>query len=537
MLFQSVCSWDADQNLQQSLVDMSRNGSKLETEASKASKLTALLDSAVDGIIAIRQDGTIETVNAAATRLFQYSVDEFIGRNIKFLMPQPYRGEHDNYLRTYRRTGERKIIGIGREVVGRRKDGSNFPMHVSVGEFEVDGEIFYTGIVHDLTARKSAEQALQQALKMEAIGQLTGGVAHDFNNLLTVIMGNLELLELRLTDEAQRELVSEAQEAADMGARLTNRLLAFARRSQLEPRPADLNAMVLNLTDMLQRTLGGAVSLNSALSTELWPILVDPAQLENAIINLAINSRDAMPGGGKLLLETGNVTFDEHDVGMETVPLPGDYVRLSITDTGEGMSEEIRKRAFEPFFTTKETGKGTGLGLSMVYGFTKQSGGYAAVYSEPGKGTTINLYLPRHTEDGDMISGVNDTDHMPSGKGELILAVEDDDRVRRLTITRLRALGYRVLEAMDGAAALELLESETAIDLVFTDLVMPGGISGYDLAEQVRQRWPDIRVLLTSGYAEEVINSEKLMAENLQLLRKPYRQSDLARSVRQAIEE
>ncbi len=516
---------------------MSQNDKKLETDASQASKLTALLDAAIDGIITIRQDGIIESVNTAAAKLFQYPVDEFVGRNVNFLMPQPFRREHDGYMRSYRETGERKIVGIGREVVGQRKDGSVFPMHLAVGEFEVDGEVFFTGIVHDLSMRKSAEQALRQALKMEAIGQLTGGVAHDFNNLLTVIMGNLELLEMRLTDEAQRELIKEAQEAADMGARLTNRLLAFARRSQLEPKPVDLNAMVLNLTDMLQRTLGGAVSLNSALSTELWPILADPGQLENAIINLAVNSRDAMPGGGKLLLETGNVTFDEHDVGMETVPVPGDYVRLSITDTGEGMPEQVRKKAFEPFFTTKETGKGTGLGLSMVYGFTKQSGGYAAVYSELDKGTTINLYLPRHTTGRDEISGADDTAHMPAGNGELILAVEDDLRVRRLTITRLRALGYRVLEATDGAAALELLETESDIDLVFTDLVMPGGISGYDLAEQVRQRWPDIRVLLTSGYAEEVINGEKLTAKNLHLLRKPYRQSDLARSVRQVMEE
>lgn len=515
---------------------MSQSDKTPETDALEASKLAALLASAVDGIITIRQDGTIETVNPAAAKLFQYSVDEFIGRNVKFLMPQPFRAEHDGYLRDYRETGERKIIGIGREVVGQRKDGSVFPMHLSVGEFEVDGEVFYTGIVHDLSARKGAEQALHQAQKMDAIGQLTGGVAHDFNNLLTVIMGNLELLEMQLTDDAQRELLSEAQEAADLGARLTERLLAFARRSQLEPKAVDLNAMILTLTDMLQRTLGETISLNSALVTDLWPILADPAQLESAIINLAINSRDAMPSGGKLLLETGNVTFDEHDVDVETVPVPGDYICLSITDTGEGMPEEVRKKVFEPFFTTKETGKGTGLGLSMVYGFTKQSGGYAAVYSELGKGTTINLYLPRHTMAGEAISGAGNPAHMPVGKGELILAVEDDDRVRRLTITRLKELGYRVLEASDGATALDLLENEPDIDLVFTDLVMPGGMSGYELAEQVRRRWPAIRILLTSGYAEEGINGEKLMAENLQLLRKPYRQSDLAQSLRKVID-
>lgn len=516
---------------------MSRNDKTRPKQSPQASNLDALLNSAVDGIITIRHDGTIQTVNRAAAKLFQYSIEEFSGQNVKFLMPQPFREEHDGYLRDYHKTGERKIIGIGREVVGLRKDGSTFPMHLSVGEFEADGEVFFTGIVHDLSARKDAEHALQQVQKMDAIGQLTGGMAHDFNNLLTVIIGNLELLEPQLTDEDQRDLLTDVMEAADLGARLTSRLLAFARRSPLEPRAVDLNSMTLKLTDMLQRTLGETISLNSSLNTDLWSILVDPAQLESAIINLAINSRDAMPDGGKLLLETGNVTFDEHDVGMETVPEPGDYVSLSITDTGEGMSEDVRKKAFEPFFTTKDAGRGTGLGLSMVYGFAKQSGGYAAIYSESGTGTTINLYLPRYLNSGEELSGISDDSHLPRGKGELVLAVEDDDRVRRLTTTRLKDLGYRVIAASDGAEALKSLEAEPAVQLVFTDLVMPGGMSGYDLCQQVRARWPGVPVLLTSGYAEEVINSDRLAAENLRLLRKPYRQSRLARSLRQAMDE
>ena len=301
---------------------------------SQVAKLEALLNSAVDGIITIRKDGSIESVNPAAAKLFQYEVDEFLGQNVKFLMPDPWRHEHDAYLSNYLGTGQRKIIGIGRDVQGQRKDGSVFPMHLSVSEFNVNDEVFFTGIIHDLSERRAAEQALQQAQKMEAIGQLTGGVAHDFNNLLTVITGNLELMEMRLEDKNLRDLLGEAQEAADMGARLTERLLAFARRSQLEPKVVDLNELAIGLTDLLQRTLGSTISLSSTLGSGLWPVIVDPAQLESAIVNLAVNARDAMPDGGKLVLETRNVAIEDTDLADEIGIDPGDYVLLSVTDTG-----------------------------------------------------------------------------------------------------------------------------------------------------------------------------------------------------------
>jgi len=505
--------------------------------SAQAAKLEALLDSAVDGIITICKDGSIESVNPAAARLFQYDPDEFLGRNVKFLMPNPWRDEHDRYLSNYLGTGERKIIGIGREVEGRRKDGSTFPMHLSVSEFRLDGEIFFTGIVHDLSERRAAQLALQQSQKMEAIGQLTGGVAHDFNNLLTVITGNLELLEMRLQDKELLDLLGEALDAADMGARLTERLLVFARRSQLEPQIVDLNELAVGLTDLLQRTLGSTINLSSTLSSGLWPVIIDPTQLESAIVNLAVNARDAMPDGGKLVLETRNVAIKEAYVAAEIGLEPGDYVLMAVTDTGHGMPEDVRKRVFEPFFTTKEVGRGTGLGLSMVYGFAKQSRGHLTIYSEVGVGSTINLYLPRNTTSEQQQSNTDPVAKSMLGAGELVLVVEDDDRVRRLTVSRLRQLGYDVVEAENGPHALEILAAQPDIELIFTDLVMPGGMNGYDLCKEVRRRWPGKPVLLTSGYAEELTHGDKLASENLLLLRKPYRQAALAEFISQALND
>lgn len=514
---------------------MTAGSEKSSSTVAKASTLDALLRSAVDAILTIDENGMIASANPAAERIFQYSLDELIDHNIKMLMPEPYQSEHDGYLEHYRDTGQRQIIGLGREVIGRRKDGSTFPLHLSVSEFSADGERFFAGIIHDLSARKDAERALHRAQKMESIGQLTGGVAHDFNNLLTVIVGNLELLDMNLEDESQREFVREAQEAADLGAKLTERLLAFARRTPLEPAIVNLNELILGLTDLLHRTLGETIDLSTVLSTELWMTRTDPGQIEAAIVNLAVNARDAMPRGGKLIVETRNTAIDEAYVAAETGLNPGDYVQLSVSDTGLGMPEDIRERVFEPFFTTKEIGHGTGLGLSMVYGFAKQSGGHITVYSEIGMGTTINLYLPRFDSDSDSsVQSEIEVEARPSA-GELILVVEDDPRVRRLALIRLAELGYKTLEAANGPDALAILDGNSRIDLVFTDLIMPGGMSGYDLCEEISKRYPIIRVLLTSGYAEELVHGEKLTKENLKVLRKPYRQSDLARSIAGAL--
>lgn len=509
-----------------------------------AAQLNAILNSAVDGIITLDRTGRIESANRAARIMFQYTWEELQGQNVKMLMPEPYRSQHDSYMAHHLKTGENRIIGIGREVQGCKRDGTAFPLHLSVGRFEIGDEVHFTGIIRDLTATKQIELALQRAHKMEAIGQLTGGIAHDFNNLLTVVTGNLELMEMRIEDEYLRSLLNEAQEASELGARLTHRLLAFARRSPLEPEIVDLNTLVVGLTDLLHRTLGEPIELGSALSTGLWPVLADRGQVESAIVNLAVNARDAMPGGGRLFIETQNVVVDDsaimpdmagHAGARDLDFQPGDYVRLSIIDTGEGIPDETLDRVFEPFFTTKEVGRGTGLGLSMVYGFAKQSKGNATIYSEVGTGTTVNIYLPRHVADGQADSSARDQSPLARGAGETILVVEDDAKVRTLTVRRLSALGYLVVEAGNGPEALERIPDIEDLSLLFTDLVMPGGMSGYDLVEAARKKQPGLKVLLTSGYAEDLLNSDRLTDLEARLLRKPYRQTDLAAAIRRAL--
>ena len=502
----------------------------------QARKLQSILESAVDGIITIDDHGAITTVNPAAARLFGYDQEEFLGRNVHFLMPAPYHAEHDGYLHNYRSSGRRRIIGIGREVSGRRRDGTVFPMHLAVSEFEMDGRTFFTGIIHDLSAHKATEIALRQAQKMEAMGQLTGGIAHDFNNLLTVIIGNLEMLEGKLTTPLQRELTTEALDAADLGARLTARLLAFARRSHLEPESINLNSFVLGLTDMLHRTLGETVYLSSALTPSLWPVRVDPSQVESAIVNLAVNARDAMPNGGRLVIETSNVAVSDDMASRLDTLHAGDYVKLTVSDTGEGMSSAVRERAFEPFFTTKEMGRGTGLGLSMIYGFAKQSGGLATIDSAPGKGTIVAIYLPRHRVEPTLVVDADLGGSTLVGAGQTILAVEDDERVRKLTVTRLTQLGYTVLAAGSGAEAIDILAGGRPVDLLFSDVVMPGGMSGFELRAKVQALYPNMPVLLTSGYAEELSREGGAVGEGpLKILNKPYRLAELAAAIDDAL--
>jgi PAS domain S-box-containing protein len=511
----------------------------------QAAKLRGILESAVTAIITIDDKGLIESVNPATEQLFGYPAAELIGQNVKLLMPEPYRAEHGRYIDSYLKTGTKKIIGIGREVSGRRKDGATFPVHLAVSEFQADGRRYFTGMVHDLSDRKHIEEALReserrlaQAQKMEAVGQLTGGIAHDFNNLLLVITGNLELLDEQLERDDLRSLLKEAQDAAQLGSQLTHQLLSFARRRHTDPHVIVLNDLVVRVADLLRRTLGEHISLANSLTPNLWETRADPGQFQSAIVNMAVNARDAMPNGGKLVVETRNVVLDADHADLHPELKPGEYVQLSVSDTGTGMPPEIRDRVFEPFFTTKEKGRGTGLGLAMVYGFIKQSGGHVTIYSEVGHGTTINLYFPRvvtasaeQKQSGAAMSKVD-----PQAR-ETILVVEDDERVRVLTVTRLKMIGYRVLEASDGRKALEVLQGGDRVDLVFTDLIMPGGLSGREVANRARELKPGIKVLLTSGYAEELVRGDELEQEQLRVLRKPYRQADLVMALRDVLGE
>jgi PAS domain S-box-containing protein len=620
--------------------------------------VNAAIASAVNAIIIIDQEGLIQQANPATEKLFGYATNELAGFNVSLLMPEPYHSAHDGYLRNYLTSGDKKIIGIGREVSGRRRDGTTFPIHLSVGEFEADGRRYFVGTITDISARAAAEaesvrqktffeaifdncpdamiicdrdrkitlcnpaalrifentgqaligaplrsicatdtdyqqvagpigsrsndqiisfarnsgsrfpgiaavaaivhpdganfgyltvirdmsreiaqeQALRKVQRMEALGQLTGGIAHDFNNLLTIITGNHELLEFEITDDYQRDLLKRADDAAMMGARLTDRLLTFARRRSLDAVIVNVNELLLGMMDLLRRTLGEVVTLSSSLAPGLWPVRSDVSELENAVLNLAINARDAMPSGGRLMLETRNVLVEDDEHAKQIGLAPGGYVRLSVSDTGHGMSPETLARVFEPFFTTKSSGKGTGLGLSVIYGFAKQSGGEVTIYSEVGRGTTVNLYLPRADSVEARRPGEGQAEiENVSGAGETILIVEDQAPVREVTMRRIEQLGYRVLEAESAVAAIELLKRGASVDLIFSDVVMPGGMTGFDLAAWLGENRPDLPVVLTSGFAQDAAQSTSMSTEALKILRKPYGREELAVTLRSAL--
>lgn len=391
----------------------------------------------------------------------------------------------------------------------------------------------------EIEERERAEAALRQAQKMEAVGQLTGGVAHDFNNLLTVIMGNIETAKRHLAagpggfPEGARRAIDSAMRGAERAATLTQRLLAFSRRQPLSPKPADVNRLVAGMSDLLRRALGETISLETVLAGGLWRVEVDPNQLEAAMLNLAVNARDAMPDGGQLTIETANARLDERYASAHAEVTPGQYVVVCVTDTGTGMSQEVLARVFEPFFTTKEVGQGTGLGLSQVYGFVKQSGGHVKIYSEPGEGTTVKVYLPRLTAahwDEDEADEV-----APPSRGEhTILVVEDDDDVRQHSVEVLRELGYRVLEARDGPAALRVLERHAGIELLFTDVVLPG-LNGRELADAAQRLHPRLKVLFTTGYARSAIVHSGKLNPGVEVLNKPFTYMALAAKVREVL--
>jgi signal transduction histidine kinase/CheY-like chemotaxis protein len=402
---------------------------------------------------------------------------------------------------------------------------------------QMEAEVFLRAReVKEARKKLEEEQRLRQVQKMEAVGHLTGGIAHDFNNILTVIIGMAEVLNEELADDPTSVAsVRMIADAAQRGADLTRQLLAFSRQQPLQPREADLNVLVEDTAKLLRPTLGEQVEIQLALEDDSWSALVDPSHLTTALLNLAFNARDAMPDGGKLTLETGNVYLDDAYAAQHADVRPGHYVMVAVSDTGSGIPEAIRDKVFEPFFTTKETGKGTGLGLSMVYGFVKQSNGHIKIYSEEGHGTSIKLYLPRAAE--------NRQEREPQAAGELggggetILVVEDDPLVRQYASAQLAHLGYRAILTANGPEALAEVEKGTAFDLLFTDMVMPGGMNGRQLADAVRARRPDMRVLFSSGYTEDAIFHHGRLEPGVLLLPKPYRRSDLARMIRQALEQ
>jgi PAS domain S-box-containing protein len=499
-----------------------------------------LVEGVVDcAIFMLDPEGRVTNWNIGAERIKGYAAREIIGQHFsRFYTDEDLaEGVPQRALATAARTG--KFEAEGWRV---RKDGTRFWANVLIDAIRDDaGELIgFAKITRDLTERRAVEERLRQAQKMEAIGQLTGGVAHDFNNLLTVIFGNLETLQRRLPEKDEddlRRLVDGAIRGATRAAQLTQRLLAFSRRQPLEPKPVNLNRLVAGASELLQRTLGERVAVETVLGAGLWWVQVDPSQLESALLNLAVNSRHAMPGGGKLTIETANTYLDEAYVAAQDDLAAGHYVLLAVSDTGTGMPKEIIARAFEPFFTTKAPGEGTGLGLSQVYGFMKQSGGHVKIYSEPGQGTSVKLYLPRLAT----APGQGESDErvaaVPMGRrGETILVVEDDDDVRAHSVDILRELGYRVIAAPDGASALRILESEPEVQLLFTDIGLPGGLDGRHLAEEARRRYRALRLLFTTAYAQNAILHQGKLEPGVDLVLKPFTYAALAAKIREILD-
>ena len=388
--------------------------------------------------------------------------------------------------------------------------------------------------------REAAESQVRQMQKMESLGQLTGGVAHDFNNMLAIVLGSLELAKRRLKggeDPRVLQAIDNAVEGAERAAQLTQRLLVFSRQSPLEPRVLDFNKLVGGMSELLRRTIGEQLKVETVLAGGLWRVRVDPGQLEAAVLNLCVNSRDAMPEGGRLTIETANAHLDDAYAEVNAEAQAGQYVMVSVTDTGIGMPADVAERAFDPFFTTKGAGRGTGLGLSQVHGFIRQSGGHVKIYSEPGVGTTVKLYLPRHYGQ-DAVHDVGEAAALAAPRGrpeEIVLVVEDEERVRHLTVDGLRELGYTVVQAADANQALAVLELQPRVDLLFTDIVMPD-MNGRKLADLAREKRPDLKVLYTTGYTRNAIVHNGVLDPGVSLLQKPFTLERLARKVRQELD-
>ncbi|MET4070015.1 PAS domain S-box-containing protein [Bradyrhizobium sp. S3.2.6] len=487
-------------------------------------RLTAVVETAVDGVILFDAQARILLFNPACERLFGYHAAEVMNLDIGMLMSNQERPSSTRHARRFA-TGE---------AAGLRKDGSTFPMDLSVGQAWQDGDLIHVGIIHDLTARKLTEQQLQQAQKMETVGQLSGGIAHDFNNLLTVIIGNAEHLSEQLkTRPDLRQFADDICESGERGAELTQRLLAFSRRQLLQPQTVDCRELLGSMLKLLKRTLRENIEIKTAFGPGTILAFADRAQLESAVLNLALNAQDAMPSGGHLTLSTELAAIDEDYRALHPEVASGAYALISVTDDGEGMTPEVIERAFEPFFTTKEVGKGSGLGLSMVYGFARQSDGHVSIYSEQGLGTTIRIYLPRAGAGQSLADALESEDVAPRGH-EKILIAEDDPFVRSSVILRVEALGYRVVAAVNGQDALQRLGADPGIDMLFTDIVMPGGMSGWELADQARRIRPGLPVLFTSGYALETLLEQGRAQADAVVLTKPYRKAELAQRLRDA---
>lgn len=492
-----------------------------------------IFETSLDLILVVERGGTMLRISPSVESILGYLPEEMIGRNaIDFIHRDDLDKTRDE-MRRSRRTG------IMRHFDSRylHRDGSIVHLSWTGVWSEAEGQHFFIG--RDMSERIIAEQQLRHLQRMESIGQLTGGVAHDFNNLLAVIIARIDLVidEPSLPPDL-KEHIESALHAAQRGGELTRQLLSFSRQQPQNPQLVDVNPLVAKTVSLLEHTMDQHVQLQFAPGDNLWHTMVDPANLESAVMNLAVNARDAMPNGGRLLIETANVALDEIYARGNPGAAAGDYVSITVTDTGTGMSPEVINRAFEPFYTTKEVGKGTGLGLSMVFGFVKQSDGHIKIYSEIGHGTSIRLYFPRSCHGADVATGPGTATAPAEAAPEqhlTILVVEDNDAIRQGVLLQLVKLGYRTLEASNAAEALDILRSDAAIHLMFTDVVMPGGMNGDQLAALAQDFRPRLKVLLTSGFPGAVLPRLETSLQSLPLLSKPYRMVDLAAKLKETL--
>ncbi len=484
--------------------------------------------------IGFHENGHFIDANNALIQLFGYTVEELRAHQGLELIAEESQGiVRDNISRGF--------DGVY-SVIGQRKDGRKFPLEVQGRSVPFKGRVLRITEFRDLTEREKTDAKLRQSQKLEALGHLTGGIAHDFNNILGIVQGNLELLKRKIPDNADAlERLEKAHNGTIRAAKLTEKLLGFSRQEAHGRKLTSINEFIQNMEELISRSLTVSIKVDTHLANDLWTVNIDTGDLEDAILNLSLNARDAMPDGGTLVIETANKTLDANYAIRNESGKAGDFVMISVSDTGIGMPKEVKEKVFEPFFTTKEESKGTGLGLSMVYGFVQRSGGHIKIYSEIGKGTTFRLYIPRaNNREIEQEKTTNSQLDPPRGN-ETILVVDDERALADVAFSHLHDLGYKVLTAYDGREALQILEQTATIDLIFSDIIMPGGIDGYQLAKAVHDKYPEIRVLLTSGFTnnrEEKINQNDRFLSTLaaNLLNKPYNKIELATHLRQVLD-
>ncbi|TGN19394.1 PAS domain S-box protein [Leptospira idonii] len=503
-------------------------------------RLRTILETILDAVLIIDQKGTIQKCNLATEKTFGYHESELIGQNVNILMPEPDHSQHDQYLDSYRLTGVKRIIGYGRQITGKRKNGELFPADLAVTEWEFSGQTYFTGTIRDITNKIKVEEQLKQSQKLEALGQISGGIAHDFNNILTIVSGNLELIERKMNgaEHGMVKQIANAQKAVERGALLTQKLLAFARKQPLTPGIFEINQVLWNMSEILERVLGKHIDIKFKLNEEPLYVYLDKNDLENSILNLAINARDAMENSGNLIIITDKVSRNILPELQNSEGIADSFVEIAVIDTGRGIPPENISKIYEPFFTTKEAGRGTGLGLSTIYSFVKHFGGQIKVYSEVDVGTCFKLYLPLTVksdkkEEPEAEETIQESGVPKKYKGKVLLV---DDEVNILDIAKelLDDLGFQTVTATSAQEALEVL-SIRKMDLLISDIMMPGKVDGLGLAEIVKVEYPNIKIILTSGFPGDLRKREYTDLSNFNFLNKPYKSKELEELIKQVM--